>query len=549
MTPLRLVLLAAVVAAAPAWAQSVTVSVEPALPIAGLPVTAVITFSASAPQSVSAFVRPVGSVAYQELVAADIGNGVWRVELPFPAPPQGIDAFARYVIDGQTFSTPQSNPEAFPFRLPSFLPALAADLALPARQYRMVTVPARLGDFGGLPVTLGNAAPLAVFGDDFGPGGDPSQWRLLRWNEAAGRALDAIADGAIQLVQPGEGYWLITSGGGAFDIEGGLSAGFRVGDGATVPDAITVPLASGWTQIGNPFLFPIAWADVDRPASVEAPVAFDGQYAGGQTVLRPFEGYFVFNSGGPTALRFSATPRAVDARTADDRPLAARLLDQAGPGARAARVTASAAGRSDAVVVGVRGASGGRTDLHKPPAVDDGIRLAVRESGADWLGQFRSDADWTLALTTDADAVVRVETLGDWPGGLAVDDLDRGVTLAVSDGRVTVPALVGVPTRSLRLRATDAVAEPTLGRPSPNPSAGIVTVPFRLAAPGPVRADVVDVLGRVVRVLLLDDLDAGAHLLSWDGHDGAGRRVAAGAYLLRLDADGSRSAVRVTRPR
>ncbi|WP_412062072.1 FlgD immunoglobulin-like domain containing protein [Rubrivirga sp. IMCC45206] len=549
MTPLRLVLLAAVLAAAPARAQTVVVSVSPTLPIAGEDASAVITFVGLSPQSVSAFVRPVGTATYQELVAADAGNGEWRVQLPFPAPRQGIDAFARYVLDGQTVSAPVVDPEGSPFRLPSFLPVLAAEPPLPARQYRMIAVPALLGTDTGLPVALGSAAPLAVFGDDFGASGDPSQWRLLRWNEAAGRALDALADGAIQQVRPGEGYWLITSGGGTFDIEGGLSAGVRVSDGATVPDAITVPLGPGWTQIGNPFLFPISWADVDRPAAVEAPVAFDRQYVGGQTVLRPFEGYFVFNAGGPTALRFSATPRAVDARTADDRPLAVRLLDRAGPGARAARVTAVAAGRSDAVVVGVRGAGADRTDLRKPPAVDDGIRLAVREGGTDWLGHFRADADWALALTTGADAVVRVETLGDWPGGLAVDDLDRGVALAVVDGRVAVPAIPGVPTRSLRLRAVDAVAEPVLGRPSPNPSAGIVTAPFRLSAPGPVRADVVDVLGRVVRVLLADELDAGAHLLSWDGHDGAGRPVAAGAYLLRLDAGGTRSAVRVTRPR
>lgn len=550
MTPLRIAALVAVVAFAPVRAQTIDIALDPEVPIAGLPVSAAVAFTGFTPEAVTVFVRTVGTSAFQELAAEDQGNGTWRVSLPFVAPAEGTEAFVRYIRDGQTQTEPEVDPENDPLRVPSFIAALASDVTLPARQYRMVTVPVQLGDVGGLPVALGSAAPLDVFGDDFGVSGDPSQWRILRWNEGAGRSIDGLAEaGAFPQLRPGTGYWLITSGGGTFDVEAGLSTGVIVADGTTIREAISVPLASGWTQIGNPFLFPIAWADVERPAGVEDPVAFDGQYAGGQTVLRPFEGYFVFNAGGPATLRFSATPRAVDARTADDRPLAARLLDRAGPGARAARVTATAAGRSDAVVVGVRGASAERTDLRKPPAVDDGVRLVVREGGADWLGQFRGDADWTLALTTATDAVVRVETLGDWPGGLAVDDLDRGVALTVADGRVTVPAIAGVPVRSLRLRATDADAEPTLGRPSPNPSAGPVTVPFRLAAPGPVRADVVDMLGRVVRVLLRDDLDAGAHLLSWDGHDGAGRRVAAGAYLLRLDADGSRSAVRVTRPR
>jgi hypothetical protein len=41
-----------------------------------------------------------------------------------------------------------------------------------------------------------------------------------------------------------------------------------------------------------------------------------------------------------------------------------------------------------------------------------------------------------------------------------------------------------------------------------------------------------------VATLVDRHLPAGAHEAVWDGRDGGGRRVASGAYLYRLEADG-----------
>jgi hypothetical protein len=59
---------------------------------------------------------------------------------------------------------------------------------------------------------------------------------------------------------------------------------------------------------------------------------------------------------------------------------------------------------------------------------------------------------------------------------------------------------------------------------------------FGLAAPGPVRLDLFDVRGRLVRRLLHEDGGAGARAVSWDRRDDEGRQVAPGLYFARLVA-------------
>ncbi len=80
---------------------------------------------------------------------------------------------------------------------------------------------------------------------------------------------------------------------------------------------------------------------------------------------------------------------------------------------------------------------------------------------------------------------------------------------------------------------------------APNPSAGLARVSFDLSRPGRVFVAVVNVEGRVVRILEDGWRDAGRHDAIWDGRDGAGREVASGSYLLRLEAGGERRTERV----
>jgi hypothetical protein len=83
----------------------------------------------------------------------------------------------------------------------------------------------------------------------------------------------------------------------------------------------------------------------------------------------------------------------------------------------------------------------------------------------------------------------------------------------------------------------------------PNPFNPLTEVVFDLARSGTVRLTVHDVRGRLVRVLRDGSLPAGRHTESWDGRDAAGREVASGTYLLRLETADTRDERKLARVR
>lgn len=80
----------------------------------------------------------------------------------------------------------------------------------------------------------------------------------------------------------------------------------------------------------------------------------------------------------------------------------------------------------------------------------------------------------------------------------------------------------------------------------PNPFNPRTEIQLVLAAPGPVRVSVHDLAGREVAELLRADLAAGERRLAWDGRDHGGRAVAAGVYVVRVDAGGEVAGRKVT---
>ena len=77
-----------------------------------------------------------------------------------------------------------------------------------------------------------------------------------------------------------------------------------------------------------------------------------------------------------------------------------------------------------------------------------------------------------------------------------------------------------------------------LGGARPNPFRGGTTIPFRIADAAPVRIDILDVNGRLVRTLVRESVGPGDHEIAWDGLDDAGRRLAPGAYAIRMSVKG-----------
>lgn len=226
----------------------------------------------------------------------------------------------------------------------------------------------------------------------------------------------------------------------------------------------------------------VLWLTGDASLSLVAP--------GGQSLA--FDealGEYVTNIPGAVAVR-SAHPGDISAPPGSEVPADLIVLPAAGPAGYALTVLAD---RSGAVALTARHEVGEAYAGH-------GAAVATLEAGG--RGYFRLS-------------------------------VDPGATPPVDVSLVSVAA---VRPTGARLRLNLRVA--------PSPSASTTRLMFDLPDAGDIRADVFDVSGRRVRQLVKGRLEAGSHVVGWDGLDDSGRSMAAGLFFVRLQAAGE---VRVAR--
>jgi hypothetical protein len=73
----------------------------------------------------------------------------------------------------------------------------------------------------------------------------------------------------------------------------------------------------------------------------------------------------------------------------------------------------------------------------------------------------------------------------------------------------------------------------------PNPFRGRTALRYGISEATRVRLEIFDVTGRLVRVLVDAEQNAGNYALAWDGRDEDGRSLESGTYYGRLRADGA----------
>jgi uncharacterized repeat protein (TIGR01451 family) len=137
----------------------------------------------------------------------------------------------------------------------------------------------------------------------------------------------------------------------------------------------------------------------------------------------------------------------------------------------------------------------------------------------------------TLEITVTVDAGTGGATITNVAARTASDQTD---TNAANDADSTAIDVQGssvsaLPTAVLPLRHD-------LFTGSPNPFAERTDIRFDLPAAERAALEVFDVSGRLVRVLVREELPPGRYRATWNGRDESGRRVAAGIYLVRLRA-------------
>lgn len=86
-----------------------------------------------------------------------------------------------------------------------------------------------------------------------------------------------------------------------------------------------------------------------------------------------------------------------------------------------------------------------------------------------------------------------------------------------------------------------------LGGSYPNPFNPLTTINFELAHATAVDLKIYDMQGRLVRVLMVNELvEPGVHEAKWNGRDNRGASVAAGVYLVQLVTDNFSGSSRMT---
>jgi hypothetical protein len=108
----------------------------------------------------------------------------------------------------------------------------------------------------------------------------------------------------------------------------------------------------------------------------------------------------------------------------------------------------------------------------------------------------------------------------------------------------TVYATVWIETSDVAAGRTPAA--PRLASAHPNPFNPATGIRFDLPRPAHVRLAVYDLRGRELVRLVDGPLDAGDHVVRWDGRDRAGAILPAGVYVARLGAEGTSDALKLT---
>ena len=479
------------------------------------------------------FYRRGGERSYQTVALDPSTSGSFSASLPPEyVTPRGVEYYATLTDGAQTLSVPAFSPAANPAVLRVRVVDQLAERSFAPRTYRMTSIPLNIDD----------RSLASVFGDDYGPY-DPRIWRLLCWRD------EAYQEGpnACPPAEPGNAYFLISQTGAPFDVPEGLSVNTRIPH--------DVVLEPGWNLIGNPFAFPVDWADVEGQVAFVAERAyFDGremiQSGDAVDVLRPWEGLFVRNAA-PAAITLRIPPiestAAVEPR---------ENLEQAG---LAIQVIARA--RDGSVLDSqnwVRLLPGPVPDDQlEAPAPASPLRLSLMKDGKRhaYLAQplANEGAEWDLELEFSAAMDYGPIELILKPHGAQKEEFDLFV-VDVAAGAIQEGPLLRIPdgepaVRRLRLVAgartfADSVRQEIGSRPTrlaleqnyPNPFNPATTISFSLPEDRNVRLDVFDVMGQHVRTLMTGALPRGRHTVRWAGTNSSGEPVSSGLYFYRLQA-------------
>jgi hypothetical protein len=491
--------------------------------------------------------------------------------------PRGMEYWVEVETETASLTEPAQDPGETPRTIRTTITDLQEDAVSPGSRYRIITVPLETS-----PEFQGTIETLLSDQGEFGSY-DPVRWRLFRYDTGQGECAELSESQIAEFrPRPGRAFWLICAQAHRIDT--------APVEGLSTPtdQPFEIVLQPGWTQVGNPFAFPVPCGTIVRSSElVGEPIAFDPTAGAGGDYLEepppsldPLQGYFFRNSSAaPETLWIPPVEAVLGASPVPPAPQQDRIQPtrDGGSAAEAWRirlVAASTSAGSATIVLGTDPAAAvdhDALDREKPPS-PPGCWINLGIPHRDWglrSGLYRRDlrdpyADghtWNIEiLTVEAGEEVGLE--GCWEitptadVSLRLIDLEQSASVVPRDpafGLDEYSLLSFGKKRPYRLavlvgseeyvsREGDRLVQMpvalTLDRNAPNPFRHATRIRFGIPQPTRTVLTIYDLRGR--RVASLVDgrvLPAGYHVEVWDGRDSRGRRVSAGVYFYRLEAN------------
>ncbi len=398
--------------------------------------------------------------------------------------------------------------------------------------YRMVSVPLYLSG-SSIAEQLTGILPSGNQGSD---------WRLFRWSPIGDRYYEYPE--ISEALAPGRAYWLIIKS-GEFNLKG-LK-------GTTVPtdEPFEISLAPGWNDIANPWLFPIAWDDVEiiSDANISVPYVYDGAWSdpGTVTTLGPWNGYSVRNNENVSVtIVFHPQPPLETGKT---------IAETEEPEWRISLDARAGEARDHANYFGVtRNASPewDNQDHVEPPPVGEYVSVTFphrdwKQYPYDYTTDFRPDAatiEWDFAVRTN----IENERITITIGGLETIPFQRTNRLIDTENgnEITGDMIVftsgsDITERRYRFITSTSDSEDddavsvrpekfVTARCYPNPFNPSTTLHYELSHQGTVRIGVFNSVGQMVKLFDVGYRNEGAHEMVIDTSD-----LTSGVYFYRVE--------------
>jgi len=383
-----------------------------------------------------------------------------------------------------------------------------------------------------IPFSTGNQQLSDLFADNLGAY-DNTRYRLF---DCVNGSDYTEVIGMDSPLPPAKALWLITREPTTLDISDGQSP-------LTNQD-FSLILRNGWNMIATPFAFAVDWTEVTDSLTLRF---YDGSDWPFTSILEPYKGYAVYAS---DSMTLAIPPREISAGSPV--PKVSALMP--GDGWRIQISAQADPYRDQFNYAGARSAAAEKIDKYnqpEPPPIGNYIQIFF-SNGSDpqhfstdfrKIGENGYSFDFQLNSNMEGEKIIQThpENLPpeyDWTIISTNTRINYGQeTIRTSAKREKYHLLVGNLDHLTHASAgfMGIPATFSLYQNYPNPFNPETTIEFQLPGSERVTIKIFDTLGRLVKILLSDDLkEAGYYKVSWDGTNGSKEKAASGIYFLQF---------------